>query len=449
MDKNEIIGGITMGTTPHAQIVSVNQYSGAICAGAARISTTKGNAMEIFTSSKESAGNFELIKKVLRSGHCSILEHAVFSIALWNVSAFTEQFFIEFRLASFTVKSRRYVDFGGQGYYIPSGLSEGARKRYCQYMDGLFDAYRSLLEKGAPKEDARFLLPYAFHSSFFCTLNARELVRLINAARSRGIPELADIAGQLAGQLEELFPNAVSLLCNEITGGMEEQAVEDGCILIAPEDAGKTVLLQFPQEPEKLLKAAWRAARPGEGTLDLEKLAASARPRELEQLNYCFAIEGISLPALTHLTRHRMQSLVIPPLERIGRGKQLMPESIAGRPDWREVYENALAEAFRQRGQWNQEPELRRYGFYCLTSASLTSVVTTMNARELQLFIRLRTCRRAQWEIRNIALNMLEAAAPTFPELFRLYGPACRTTGKCPEGALGCGALDAENKPKK
>ena len=42
-----------MKTTPQARIISVNQYSEAICAGAARISTTQGNAMNIFESSKE------------------------------------------------------------------------------------------------------------------------------------------------------------------------------------------------------------------------------------------------------------------------------------------------------------------------------------------------------------------------------------------------------------
>ena len=430
-----------MDATPQARIVSVNQYGEAICAGAARISTTPGSALEIFEAAKESAGNFQLIKKVLQSGHRSILEHAVFSIALWNVSAFAEQFFIEFRLASFTVKSRRYVDFSGQGYYVPSGLSDGARNRYCHYMDRLFDAYRRLLSLGAPKEDARFLLPYAFHSSFFCTLNARELVRLINAARARGIPELSDIAGQLARQLEELFPNAAALLHAEAVPEPDGVAPEDGCVLVSPEDAGKVFPLQGPQQPEALLEAAWRTARPGAGTLDLKTLAASERPRELEQLTYCFSIDGISLPALTHLARHRMQSIVIPPLERIGRGRLIIPKSVADRPDWREIYENALAGAFEERAKVNRDPELRKYGFYCLASATLTSVVTTMNARELQLFIRLRSCSRAQWEIRGVALRMLETVEPSFPELFRFYGPACRVTGVCPEGALSCGRV--------
>ena len=424
-------------TTPMAQIVSVNQYGEAICAGAAKISTTQGNAMEIFNATKESENNIPLIKKVLRSGHCSVLEHAVFSIALWNVSVFVEQFFIEARLASFTVKSRRYVDFGGQGYYIPPELSKESREAYCQYMDSLFDAYRKPLELGAPKEDARFLLPYSFHSSFFCTLNARQLVHLINATRARGIPELTDIADQLAGQLEELFPGAAPLLSHK--SPVESQGKEfQYHHLIEENNAGKIYMLQNPCVPEIMLKHAWKIARPGE-RFNLKRLTASERPRELEQLNYTFAIQDISLPALTHLVRHRMQSIVVSPLEQIDGIRQLLPNNIANNPVWREVYEDALSKASKTRVALNQNAELRKHSVYFLPSATLTTVITTLNARELQLFIRLRTCNRAQWEIRNIALRMLGEVKPTYPELFQYYGPTCHTTGKCPEGALSCG----------
>ena len=34
-------------------------------------------------------------------------------------------------------------------------------------------------------------------------------------------------------------------------------------------------------------------------------------------------------------------------------------------------------------------------------------VMTTLNARELMLIIRLRTCTRAQWEIRHVAMGLL------------------------------------------
>ena len=176
-----------------AKIISYNLHGETVCASAARISTTKGNSYEIFEKSNDSVKNRELIKKVLGSGHKSIIEHATFTIALWNVSAFVEQFFIEFRLASFTVKSRRYVDFSGLGYYIPPDLPEDSRERYCQYMDMLFEGYALLLNSGIPKEDARFLLPYAFNSNFYCTMNARELIHIIRAIKhghGRGILSL-------------------------------------------------------------------------------------------------------------------------------------------------------------------------------------------------------------------------------------------------------------------
>ena len=157
----------------HAKIISRNAGSEEVCASAARISTTAGNAQEIFENARGNPKNRALIEKVLASGHKSLIEHAVFTIALRDVSVFVEQFFIECRLASFTVKSRRYVDFSRLGYHVPPELEGEDLALYRRYMDGLFQAYGDLLEAGVPREDARFLLPYSFHSNFYCTLNAR------------------------------------------------------------------------------------------------------------------------------------------------------------------------------------------------------------------------------------------------------------------------------------
>lgn len=192
-----------------AKIISWNVDNEAVCASAAKMSTTKGNANEIFEKSRNNPQNTDLIKKVLRSGHKSVIEHAVFSIAFWDVSAFVEQFLIECRLASFTVKSRRYVDFSSLGYIIPSDLCGESLMHYREYMDLLFGGYKVLLEMGIPKEDARFLLPYSFCSNFYCTLNARELANLISSikyGRGKNIPELQNLAQQLIEQISDIFP---------------------------------------------------------------------------------------------------------------------------------------------------------------------------------------------------------------------------------------------------
>ena len=115
-----------------AFIIGVSDCKQEVCAASGRISTQSGTALEIFEKSHDEEKNTKLIDKVTRSGHTSTVEHVFFNLAFENVSVVVEQFMIEFRLASFTVKSRRYVDFSDCGYYIPdftdektAGLSSG------------------------------------------------------------------------------------------------------------------------------------------------------------------------------------------------------------------------------------------------------------------------------------------------------------------------------------
>ena len=63
---------------------------------------------------------------------------------------------------------------------------------------------------------------------------------------------------------------------------------------------------------------------------------------------------------------------------------------------------------------------------YLLPHSLRTRIVVTMNARELvQVFLPLRTCTKAQWEIRLIAWLMLEELRRVHPRLFKWAGPSC------------------------
>ena len=75
---------------------------------------------------------------------------------------------------------------------------------------------------------------------------------------------------------------------------------------------------------------------------------------------------------------------------------------------------------------------------FVLPNACETKLVMTMNARSLHNFFRLRCCRRAQWEIRALAEEMLRLVLPVAPHLFGKAGPAC-LEGPCPEGRMCCG----------
>jgi thymidylate synthase, flavin-dependent len=69
---------------------------------------------------------------------------------------------------------------------------------------------------------------------------------------------------------------------------------------------------------------------------------------------------------------------------------------------------------------------LREDARYVLADSVRTRVVVTMNARELiQVFLPLRMCTKAQWEIRHIAWAMWRELMKVHPWLFKWAGPSC------------------------
>ena len=130
------------------------------------------------------------------------------SIAFDDVSVLVEQFAIEFRLASFTVKSRRYVDFSGAGFVVPGGAPECFAAR----MEALFALYGRLLSLGVPREDARFVLPYCFRKQLLhdaqrprvCPHGARHALRARFALG--GDPRAGRVAEE---QFELVYPGMV------------------------------------------------------------------------------------------------------------------------------------------------------------------------------------------------------------------------------------------------
>ena len=84
-----------------------------------------------------------------------------------------------------------------------------------------------------------------------------------------------------------------------------------------------------------------------------------------------------------------------------------------------------------------------------LPNACETHITVTMNARELLHFFSLRCCNRAQWEIREMAVEMLRLCKQAAPAIFENAGPGC-VSGPCPEGAKTCGkAAEMREKFRK
>jgi thymidylate synthase (FAD) len=86
---------------------------------------------------------------------------------------------------------------------------------------------------------------------------------------------------------------------------------------------------------------------------------------------------------------------------------------------------------------------------YVFPNACETKIVFTMNARSLYNFFRQRCCNRAQWEIHQMADEMLRLVRKAAPSIFKNAGPSC-ICGNCPEGAMSCGKItEIREKYKK
>lgn len=419
------------------------------CGG--RISTRPGSAVELYKKATDKDKNLNLIKKVVSSGHKTVLEHHYFNIAFNNVSIFIEQYLIEFRLASYTIKSGRYVNFSKAGFNLPNGFSEEQKTVLKKHYKNMFKIYDKFVQAGVPVEDARFVLPYGLKTNIYMSLNARELIHVICTmiyGRGSHYEEIKSLGLQLKEQFDERYPGLVEVsasgytsdLSNAITANFEK------CKDIEYVRHTATLVQSAENASEKLDEYARFC---GYQKFDFKTaLHDDKLSKMLEHFNYTFKVENFALIILKHYTRHRMQALSTEPIfVMAGKNKFVMPDSIAENAELKADFERAIKEnrkIYNKFVEQNVSPYLM---IYVTPHATAIDFVTTLNARELLHIANLRTCNRAQWEIRNLATEMIRQLKKLDREMFKMYGPSCYTFGVCPEGRLCCGK-QAEMKQK-
>ena len=176
----------------------------------------------------------------------------------------------------------------------------------------------------------------------------------------------------------------------------------------------------------------------------ITKLSDMGHMSPFEHASFTFAIEGISRNCSHQIVRHRLASFsqqsqryvkmkgeyVVPPY--IYWHEELLLEFNHALKDADKAY-NKLVEGLMRYGR--TEKEAIEDARYILPSACTTKMEVTMNVRELLHFFKQRCCKRAQWEIREVAKEMLKQCKEVSPILFKNAGAPCST---CTEGELKC-----------
>lgn len=118
------------------------------------------------------------LQGAIKRGHESIAEHAVFTFEVEGVSRALLAQLTRHRIASFSVQSQRYVDMGDMPAVVPPTIEQDAELKalYHRAMESARECYWHFVQKGVPKEDARYVTPQAACTKLIVTMNARELL---------------------------------------------------------------------------------------------------------------------------------------------------------------------------------------------------------------------------------------------------------------------------------
>ena len=129
----------------------------------------------------------KFIRMIINLGHLSVIEHAVASFRIKDVSRSLTHQLVRHRLASFTQKSQRYVDEKNFTFVEPPKIEENpeAHKIYLDFMESVRETYGKLRDLKIPKEDARFVLPNATTTEIVVTANLREWRHIVELRGSK------------------------------------------------------------------------------------------------------------------------------------------------------------------------------------------------------------------------------------------------------------------------
>ncbi len=443
-------------------------------ASAGKLSRFPGNVFEVLEASNDYESNLKMIKRIIKMGHKSIIEHDYLVFALCDISPIVEQTIIGNRLTSFTVKSRREVDFSKVGFYIPEFRSldgkihkdnENLKKEYKIHMQYLFDVYGKLKNNEIPGEDARFLLPYSYHSNIIMGMDARELEKLIiylTKGKLSNISELKEFGEKLLKIVQDKVPYLLATLnkveedksnpfeyLENLVPRPEIEIINKTKLVSYTENADDVVILsnimyhyQCSLEKSKSILEDILSKDKNAKEKFMDIILHKEERRELEQVNFTFQIP-ISLSILTHLTRHRMHPLLVPEFVPLWNAENyIVPPTIEANKEAKEIYLEATNKNIEVLNKFKEKGIMEDDLIYFYLGSQMLNVVTSMNARNLQWVCRMRCCNKAQWQIRNIAKDIASQVREVAPLIGKGLGATCVTDKYCGEGRESCGLIN-------
>lgn len=457
-----------------------------IVASAGSLSRFAGDVLEIVGVCEEKTleQNSKFISRVIGMGHDSITDHDYCVFAIKDVSPVVEQVLIEERFASFTIKSRREVDFSDVGFYVPDfhdkdgnvlPNNDKIKEEYFNYMKSLFSKYKTFVDNGIPKEDARFILPYCYHSNIIMGMDAhcvKNLIIKLTKTKYSKIQELREFGEKLysivkdnisylvpvidAAPFEEV--NSVDCYLSDYVNDYSYQSLNKPILLNELKSVDDDICVaafmrRYQFDREKAMFALNKACEINPGFKEelIRKIIFEGDGLELTQVNFDFQIP-LSLAILTHLTRHRTHHIMTPGfVPNLDLSQYKIPPTIIR--TCRDEYDKIFSDNLEMYGHFKNDYCIRDEDLvYFSLSGTLTNSITSMDGKTVEHILRLRECHKAQWETQAMSREILHAIKnlPGAEIFSSMLGATCITQGICNEGRECCGRVyKLSNRGKK
>jgi len=221
----------------HVELLQHTQDPEKIISAAAKLCYSSSGVQDVLDGLDET-GIQKFLNMLMDLGHESPIEHVSFTFGVEGVSRSLLAQLTRHRIASYSVKSQRYVKEGQFEFVTPPAIAadEKAHKIYLASMEAAQKAYNELAEQlsaqyydiyikegmsekkaknAAEKkaiEDARFVLPNACETKLIMTMNARSLLNFFHhRCCSRAQWEIRAMADEMLKLVREVAPTLFKL----------------------------------------------------------------------------------------------------------------------------------------------------------------------------------------------------------------------------------------------
>lgn len=207
-----------------------------LVATAARTCYSKTEPTEIYKTLKDDKIE-SVVRHISQTRHGTPQQHPYFSFAITGVSLSCIQQMIRYRMCTVDQMSMRYVNVSGDNVIVPPSILKTKNQEslivsyngvkdpspfdvYTKVAEATMNAYIYLVNKGIPKEDARYCLIHGTCSQLIVTMNAFEVKHVLGQRQClRAQWEIRSVADAIAEEVKKLAPTLfenVGPMCQQL-----------------------------------------------------------------------------------------------------------------------------------------------------------------------------------------------------------------------------------------